>query len=384
MAGNAHPAVRHAVSFSRDPEMVAEELFAQLAAPRIVLVVIFISADQDVAGVVRALQDKFAPVIVIGCTTAGEITPSGYAHGSVVGASFCAPYFTAAPVLVRELRALSFHRGQEIVREARDRLEAARLNQHPGKMFAFTLIDGLSGCEENLVSVLHAATGEIPLFGGSAGDDLRFERTLIAYDGDVYDDAAVFVLMDTTLPFRVFKTEHFVAGTEKVVVTEADPQTRTVSELNAEPAAMEYFRIIGVDAGDFPPRVFANHPVVVRSGGENFVRSIQKMNADGSLTFFCAIDKGVVLTVARGTDLMENLASLFRSIRRELGPPALILGFDCILRGLEMDEKGIRDEVGRMMTENNVIGFSTFGEQYQSMHVNQILAGIAIGAPHDT
>ena len=35
-----------------------------------------------------------------------------------------------------------------------------------------------------------------------------------------------------------------------------------------------------------------DHPVTVTLGGSVFVRSIQKVNPDGSLTFFCAIDEG--------------------------------------------------------------------------------------------
>ena len=39
--------------------------------------------------------------------------------------------------------------------------------------------------------------------------------------------------------------------------------------------------------------VFAAHPVVVRIGGQYFVRSIAKVNEDESLTFFCAIDEEI-------------------------------------------------------------------------------------------
>ena len=44
---------------------------------------------------------------------------------------------------------------------------------------------------------------------------------------------------------------------------------------------------------------FASHPVLVGVGGQYYARSIQQMNPDGSLSFFCAIDEGMVLTVAQ-------------------------------------------------------------------------------------
>lgn len=65
-------------------------------------------------------------------------------------------------------------------------------------------------------------------------------------------------------------------------------------------------------AGRNRPEIFANHPLVVRVGGTNFVRSIQKANEDGSLTFYCAIDEGIVLARAQGCDLSENLARIPR------------------------------------------------------------------------
>jgi hypothetical protein len=35
--------------------------------------------------------------------------------------------------------------------------------------------------------------------------------------------------------------------------------------------------------------------------------------------------------------------------------------------------------VGRIFAENKVIGFATYGEQYNAMHVNQTFTGVAIG-----
>jgi hypothetical protein len=34
------------------------------------------------------------------------------------------------------------------------------------------------------------------------------------------------------------------------------------------------------------------------------------------------------------------------------------------------------------MHRNNAVGFCTYGEQYEAMHMNQTLTGIAIGASY--
>jgi hypothetical protein len=371
--------IRRAASWATDPAVIAKELQQALSQPDLCLVIVFISAERDVPALAGALAEVFGPVPVIGCTTAGEITPDGYREGTVSGVSLAGPDFTAATVLVRDLQNFNMNVGHEVLRQALQDIRRQAPGARRDQMFAFALIDGLCGCEEAVVSALHAAMGDIPLCGGSAGDSLRFRRTFVLYQGNLYSDCALVVLVATSLDFKVFKTEHFIAGREKAVVTGADPARRIVTEINGEPAALEYARVVGLEAQSLTPMIFANHPMVVRVGGTNFVRSIQKVNEDGSLTFFCAIDEGIVLTAAHGVGLCDNLGQLFDNLREALGEPALVLGFDCILRGLEMDEKGLRRQVGRMMAENNAIGFATYGEQYQAMHVNQTFTGVAIG-----
>ncbi len=164
-----------------------------------------------------------------------------------------------------------------------------------------------------------------------------------------------------------------------MVVTEADAARRIVKEINGLPAAEEYARVLRIDASDLDPMRFAASPVVVMIDGTSYVRSIQKANADGSLTFFCAIENGLVLRVARGVDLLENLEQTFDRIRAEIGVPQLVLGCDCILRKLEILRGSLKDQVAEVFRQNNTIGFNTYGEQFHGLHINQTLVGFAIG-----
>ena len=99
--------------------------------------------------------------------------------------------------------------------------------------FALCLIDGLSFAEESVTSAIHWGLDDIPLIGGSAGDDLKFETTTLICDGIVDSDCAVVILVATDVPFHVFKTENFVPTDEKLVVTASDPDRRIVHEFNA-------------------------------------------------------------------------------------------------------------------------------------------------------
>ena len=195
--------------------------------------------------------------------------------------------------------------------------------------------------------------------------------------------SAVVVLVTTELPFRVFKTQHFVPTEQRVVVTSADADHRIIRELDGWPAAEGYARLIGGTAQTLDPMRFAERPMVIMIDGLDYVRSIRKANDDGSLTLFCAIEEGLVLRAAIGVDLVENLTRSLAGIRAEIGPPQLVIGCDCILRKLEMTQRGLVEPVEVVMRDNNVVGFSTYGEQYLGVHVNQTLTGVAIGEPSD-
>ena len=166
-----------------------------------------------------------------------------------------------------------------------------------------------------------------------------------------------------------------------MVVTEASPADRVVREIDGLPASLEYARKLQVETKDLNPMRFAASPVVVMIDGTDYVRAIQKANADGSLTFFCAIEDGVVLRVAHGVDLLRNLEQAFEKVRAEIGPLQLVLGCDCILRKLEIEQRNIKDRVWEILRRNNVVGFNTYGEQFCGVHVNQTFTGLAIGMP---
>ncbi len=375
--------VRRAASQAADPQTAIAELRAGLDQPGIGLAVFFCSPHYDRQQVADALNREFEGVTVIGCTTAGEIGPAGYAENGISGFSLSAEDFTIETELIENLQDLELDQGHHASQSMMQRLgnRVGKLNAQ--NTFAFLLVDGLSVREEGLVSSIHRPLGDIHLFGGSAGDGLDFGQTQVWHNGKFHTDAAVVNLIHTTLPFKVFRTQHFEETDAKLVVTEADPLKRTVTEINAEPAAREYAKVVGLEVDELTPMIFSAHPVVLRVGGEVYVRSIAKVNEDESLSFFCAIEAGIVLTVAKGKDMVDGLQNAFDQVREEIGEPLLTIGCDCILRSLESKDTGIRDQLADIFEQNGTIGFATYGEQFDSMHVNQTFTGVSIGQKND-
>ncbi|KUJ80530.1 GfdT protein [Ruegeria marisrubri] len=360
----------------------AEDAVTQLAGALkpgdLSLVVLFLSPQTDVSRLIDEAQRTFAPAQVVGCTTAGEIGETGYVEGQIVAVGFPVSHFHTRTILIDDLDA--FEPYGLIERMIRNRNHMAA--ETPGWIsdFTFLLIDGLSTKEDLLTSQLSAGLGPVPFFGGSAGDGTDFGTTYVLHGGRAHSNAAVLIQVRTKCPIKVFKTDHLVPAEKRMVVTGADPARRIVHEINAEPAAREYARVLGKDPEQLTGFTFAAHPVVVRIGDQHHVRAIQRVAENGDLVFFSAIDEGVVLTLAEPENMVSHLTREMHNLAQP-EQPEVILACDCILRRLEAQQKQQTGDISRILTQNRVIGFSTYGEQINSMHVNQTLTGVAIYPP---
>ena len=352
-------------------EDAVRQLAEQIVQPNTRVSLVFFSDDYDPQLLGPALKAHL-PGTVIGCTTAGQLSTTGFQRGGITGVSLASDELAVVPYLI-DLKGPTAEQIDSIAADVKARIALSDLSA-----FGFLLVDGLSMQEENLISALYLALGNVPLVGGSAGDGLKFKQTLVYHDGELMPKVAVFTLFLTTLPFHVFKHQHFSPTETKLVVTDADPSQRLVKEINGEVAALAYAQLIGIPVEPLNATAFSRHPLMLRIGDDYYVRAISNVEPDGSLKFLCAIDAGLVLTLGHGNQALETLNRDLQKVTQDMGEPVVILGCDCILRRLEMEERGIDDHIGQLMAKSKVVGFSTYGEQFNSVHVNQTFTGVAI------
>jgi hypothetical protein len=326
-----------------------------------------------------ALRTHAPELAHAGCTTAGEITPDGIGDGEALALLLPAAHFTVRSALIENISTSGMHTVAGEVERLIHELDDCGDGGPGRRRFAMCLIDGMSFAEEAVTAAIHWALDDIPLIGGSAGDDLRWQKPVLFHNGTVRSDSAVVLLVATDIPFSIFKTDNFIPTDAKFVVTASDPDRRIVSELNARPAAVEYAEALGKDQHSLSQMSFASSPVVVRVGGEYFCRAIRDAGEDGSLAFACAIDDGVVLTLAEARGMVESTRSALDDLDRRLDGIDMVIGFDCCYRRIDAANRQIMRPMAELYRKYNVVGFGTYGEQYQSMHLNQTLTGIAFG-----
>lgn len=356
----------------------ADRLLADLGPGPFALVLLFLSPSADLAGIAGVMAARIAPGRLVGCTTAGEISDAGYDEGCVVALGFPASHFAAQTLVLPDLGRISRPAVAEAFLQARQTL--ATEHAHLPEELSILLVDGLSVKEDELAAALATGGGAIPMIGGSAGDGTRFQETLVLHGDRPLRNAAVLTVLRSACPVRTINMDHLEPTDRRMVVTDADPALRIVRRINAEPAAREYARLLGLAPGQIDTFTFAAHPLAVQMGARHHVRAIQRIMPSGDLVFFSAIDEGVVLTMTEPRDLTGHLE---RELARLETPakPLAVLAFDCILRRLEAQESQMTGQVSSLLRRHGVVGFSTYGEQIGPMHVNHTMTGYAFYPP---
>jgi hypothetical protein len=224
------------------------------------------------------------------------------------------------------------------------------------------LADGLSGAEEAIMEQLCDST-DIPFVGGSAGDDLGFQATLVAANGRAFEHAAVLALLRVPAGYRIIKTQSFRVLGKALTATDVDEGARTVRRFNGVPAVEAYAHALGVDPDGVAAR-FMSNPVGLMMDGEPFVRSPQRVLGDGSIVFYSRIREGAELELLESTDIVADTGKALEGSQR-----ALIV-FNCIWRTLQLQEEGECEAFGALFADTPSVGFSTYGEEYVR-HINQ-------------
>jgi hypothetical protein len=378
-----HSAARGLVvasSHAASPAEAIGEIAAAIAGQALAGGVIFCSSAYPREELAAAMRQQLGDFPLVGCTSAGEITSNGYDCNSLQFMGFAKDSFSFKTLPVTELDGFDRNEAKRQVRHlaANARQEARRLGSDTHQAALF-LVDGLSHREELLTMTVQEALGDIPLIGGSSGDGLIFSETSVLFNGAFRSGTAVIVILTSARKLCVFSESYYAPGDARMVVTRADPESRIVHEINALPAADEYRRLAGNFSGMLDTAFFAAHPPMVRMGGAYHVRAIQSANADGSLTFYGAVDRGIVLAIGEPVDRIARLTRFLDRLRCDLGEIDHVLGFDCVLNRIDAENRQMSRAVSEIYAANNVRGFNTYGEQFRAAHLNQTFTGLAIG-----
>lgn len=341
---------------------------ARLAGDK--LGILYLPFECDHAAYLRAAEDGLGGPVV-GATTGGAaFTERGVSRTEPVAAVLGG---TGLAFSVGVATGLDGDVHGAIHEAVRPVIEAARM--HTSRSHALmTLADAFATDGEALLSaVAEAVPPHWRLFGGTAGDDLKFQGTRVFARGEVYERAAVMVgLFTDTAPSLATRHGWCAAeGSRELTVTAVDGSR--LLTLNDEPAADVYeaeLRRLGLlsEDGDLL-RGMARSELGAKTvfGNELKIRAPLGVGDDGSVQLASALPPGTVVRVVTA-DPDRLIAAATELSRRALEPLAGsavrgALVFDCAAR-LDLLGDRYEEEVTAFLGGRSfpMVGMAGYGE----------------------
>jgi hypothetical protein len=353
------------------------------------LLIVFCSESCDLPAVLRQINDRSGGVPLVGCSTAGEIAPSGLGDGSVVVTALGGDGFSIGTAAACQASGGLRAAGAEVAGCL------AGIEDRPHRVLLL-LTDGLAGDQQEILRGVYGVLGAgIPLVGGCAGDDLKMTRTFQMHGERVLTDSVVAAGIGSDAPLGIGVRHGWRRVGEPMLVTSSDGNR--VYTLNGEPALDAYLDQIRAPSSAHAnreelARLALVHPLGLRRrDGEEEIRFIAGGDfTERSLTCIAEVPQAALVWLMEGDaeSVLGAGAAACNDSLQALGDhrPLGVLAFECIGRRSVLGDQGIQVEIDQIMKCAGgapVAGFYTYGEIARKQGVigfhNQTLVVLAVG-----
>ena len=331
------------------------------------LLIVFCSEALDPRAILRQVNERSGGVPLIGCSTSGEIAPTGSGEGSVVVTALGGPGFSigtaAAGPASRDLRGA----GGTVAGCL------AGTEERPHRVLML-LTDGLAGDQREILRGVYRVLGAgVPLVGGCAGDE-RMARTFQMHGDQVLTDSVVAAGIGSDAPLGIGVRHGWRRVGEPMLVTASGGNR--VYTLNGRPALDVYLERLGAPAEACAGQeelagLALVHPLGLgHRDGEEEIRFIAGGDfTDRSLACIAEVPQAALVWLMEGDAESVRWAgsAACNDALEALGgnPPLGVLAFECVGRRPVLGHEGARVEIDEMMKCAGgapVAGFYTYGE----------------------
>lgn len=351
----------------------ASEALSGLSGRTPQVLMVFGAMRFDHRDLLKGVMSIFGTVPIVGGTTAGEISTAGYSTGSVVVMAIASDYLQFVPGIGHNMssdeRACAVYMASDILSKGSFGQEAALL----------VFPNGMGGDGLRVLDGLHSVLGPgFEILGGYLGDDERFQSTFQYYNGMVYRDAIVGLMiyyrMDCVRTGIGVRSGFESIGNSFVCTAS---EGNIVREFDHVRALDLYKDFLGEERSARLPGVCLEYPFglidpeLSTDGSDMFQLrcGLSVDHAKGTISLAASIPSGssVTLTTASRGDIIQGarmaaeqaLAGLSGAI------PRLVVMFSCVGRKLVLGRR-IQEEVAAIKEcfgeKVPLIGFYTYGE----------------------
>jgi len=332
--------------------------------------IVFASPDQDHGALLQALQESTGTGVMVGCSSAGEFTSDDSGTGMTCAVALRAPEMVFTASLGRGLRSDRAAAAERMV----EGFKGLGAGSHRYRS-ALVLTDALAGFADDLVDRLTLLTGGMyRFFGGGAGDDARFEHTVVFCGTEVASDAAVALEILSHKPVGVGVRHGWEPSPDRMRVTEAAGMR--LGSLNAAPAVDVFDAHAAATGQAFdhaePIPFFLHNVLGVESADGYRLRVPLAVEADGAVACAADVPSGSTACIMATTpaSAAEAASVATRSALDQLqgNEPAVAFLFDCVATRLRLGQ-AFGEELAAVQGELGSVpfaGFNTYGQIAQS------------------
>ena len=321
-----------------DAEQAVNEICSKLkkAKSAYTAIIFFASIEYDFKKLSELLKENFPQAEVVGSSTAGEITADGFTKRSLVVNALAdsgSVRTQFSGVLLEDANNFPIVYKDDIIKAASAigiSLSSAGISRNS---FAMTFICGLLNAEEIVLSVLYSLVKDSDFLtaGGSAGDDMRFQKTLVSYNGKVSDMGAVILFVKTTGKFTIYKENIFQPSGKHVMLTQVDPEKHIISSIDGQNPKKRYAQVLGINEANVA-NALLDHPFGRVFGNEVFIASLVQFDMAGKLTTYARVLQNSVQEILEPVDVLNTAENSCKDVLEEIKNPGCVILFNCILR----------------------------------------------------
>ena len=250
---------------------------------------------------------------------------------------------------------------------------------HPGNEDTICL-EFCTGGEEYLVTTLNSVMQKhgIQVFGSSVWNiDPSQGKSVIYYDGRIYEDACVYVLIHNCCGrIRTYLQNIYChhTGGRGHIVTKVDRKTRALIELDNRPAADVYCEEMNITRDQIMDK-FAYHPFGKDVGDKTYTVSMRSIGEDGRINLYKQVERNDLLYIMDLGDYKKIIREQLQEIKKEIPDMSAVITIDCLHRYYLFQMEDYIDEYLHELNTNftRTFGLVGAGEQCSDQAVNQTM-----------
>ncbi|MEH2334701.1 FIST signal transduction protein [Nostoc sp.] len=320
------------VGHSNDPDSLSavEEVLQQctnsLAGNIPKAGIIFAAIDFEHSLILQQIHQAFPGIELIGGTTDGEISSVlEFQQDSITLMLFCSDEVEIHAGVGRKVSG-------DPVTVTKQAVEQAKAKSTAAPKLCLTHPESLTTSGVSILNGLKLALGQhVPIFGGLAADQSRYQNTYQFFQTEVLSDSVPILLFSGTILFSHGVTSGWHPIGQISKVTKVDKNI--VYEIDGKPALDFYHHYLGL----LPPSIEYPLAVFDQNGDNFYIRAPIAYNQEsGSITFFGDIpDQAVIKIAEAGYEdiLAASKTSFMNALDNYPGAePSAILFFSCVAR----------------------------------------------------